>query len=784
MFKHNLLLTVRNFKKYKDSFIINLIGLTTGLACTMLIYLWVNDELGVDKFHTKDSRLYQIMEHQQYAEEIMTTNSTPGILSEALVAEFPEFEHTATTSWVSSYTLSVEELNVKSRGIYVGEDYFNIFSYPLIQGDANQVLTDKNAIVISKALAIKLFKSTENVVGKRMELQHERSFLVTGVFENIPQNSSEQFDFALSFENFKDKHAWVLEWDNNGPRTYATLKEGSNPEQVEKKIAPFIKSKNEHSNVTLFLKPYSEKYLYGTYENGVLSGGRIEYVRLFSIIAVFILIIACINFMNLSTARASRRSREVGIKKAVGAQQRSLIFQYIGESVLMTMLSLVLAIIIVWLALPEFNNITGKHIALHFGFNQVLWFVFIGVLTGLVSGSYPALYLSGFKPIAILKGEIRGSLGELWARRGLVIFQFSLSIILIVSVLVIFKQIEYVQSKNLGYNKDNVIYFPIEGKTKENTDTFLTELKRVPGVVNASSIGHGLIGRQSNTSGLNWEGKNPDDLILFENVRTNYDLIETLGIEMKEGRSFSRDFSTDTTKIIFNEAAIRVMGLKDPIGQVINLWGEIDLEIIGVVKDFHFESLHEAVNPLFFIIDQRSNWNIMARIEAGREQETLERLKNLYQTFNPGFTFDYQFMDEKYQKLYKSEQRVASLSRYFAGFAIIISCLGLFGLAAFTAQRRLKEIGIRKVLGSSVSNIIYLLSKDFSRLVFMAILIALPTSYFLMRSWLDKFAFSIELKIWFFLGSGLVALIIAWVTVGSQALKAANVNPTACLKDE
>ncbi len=784
MFKHSLLLTVRNFKKYKDSFIINLIGLTTGLACTMLIYLWVNDELGVDKFHTKDSRLYQIMEHQQYAEEIMTTNSTPGILSEALVAEFPEFEHAATTSWVSHHTLSVGELNVKARGIHVGEDYFNIFSYPLIRGDANQVLSDKNAIVISEALAFKLFKSLENVIGKRVEFQHEMSFLVTGVFENIPQNSSEQFDFALSFENFKDKNAWVLEWDNNGPKTYATLKEGSDPELVEKKIAPFIKSKNRQSNVTLFLKPYSEKYLYGTYENGVLSGGRIEYVRLFSIIAVFILIIACINFMNLSTARASRRSREVGIKKAVGAQQRSLIFQYIGESVLMTLLSLVLAIIIVWLVLPEFNNITGKQIALHLGFSQVLWFIFMGLLTGLVSGSYPALYLSGFKPAAILKGEIRGSLGELWARRGLVVFQFSLSIILIVSVLVIFKQIEYVQGKNLGYDKDNVIYFPIEGKTKENADTFLNELKQVPGVVNASSIGHRLIGRQSNTSGLDWEGKDPDDLILFENVRTNYGLIETLGIEMKEGRSFSRDFSSDTTKIIFNESAIKVMGLKDPIGQVIRLWGEIDLEIIGVVKDFHFQSLHEVINPLFFIIDPGSNWNIMARIEAGREQETLERLKNLYKTFNPGFTFDYQFMDEKYQKLYKSEQRVASLSRYFAGFAILISCLGLFGLAAFTAQRRLKEIGIRKVLGSSVSNIIYLLSKDFSRLVFMAILIALPTSYFLMRSWLDKFAFSIELKIWFFLGSGLIALIIAWVTVGSQALKAANVNPSACLKDE
>lgn len=350
--------------------------------------------------------------------------------------------------------------------------------------------------------------------------------------------------------------------------------------------------------------------------------------------------------------------------------------------------------------------------------------------------------------------------------------------------MVIFKQIEYVQTKNLGYNKENIIYFGSEGRVNENRETFLSEIKNIPGVVNASSIGHSLVGRNSNTSGLNWEGKNPDDKILFENVRVNFDLLETLEIKMVKGRSFSREFSTDTAKIIFNETAIDILGFDEPIGKVIRLWNQYDLEIIGVAKDFHFQSLHENVNPLFFRINTEYNWNIMLRIEAGKEKETLERLQAFYVDFNPRFTFEYNFLDVQFQKQYAAEQRVATLSRYFAGFAILISCLGLFGLAAFTAERRLKEIGIRKALGSSVTNIILLLTGDFTRLVFVSIVIALPVSYFLVSTWLDRFAYHIDLDIWFFIGAGLIALLIAWVTVGTQAVKAAKVNPSQCLRTE
>ncbi len=784
MFKHNLLIAFRNFKRFKSSFFINLTGLSTGLACAMLIYLWVNDELNMNKFHEKDSQLFQVMEHQQYAEDIMTTSSTPGILSEALIEEYPEFRYATTTSWIDTYTLTAEDRNVKADGFYVGKDYFNIFSYNLIQGDEDQVLADKKSIVISEELAMKLYDTTDDIIGKPVEFQHEKTFLISGIFKGTPRNSSFQFDFVLTFEEYKDNNSWLENWGSNGPPTYVILEDEVDPDQLSEKIEDFVTSKGQQTNVRLFLKPYSERYLYGRYENGVQAGGRIEYVRLFSIIAVFILIIACINFMNLSTARASRRAREVGIKKAVGARQGSLIFQFLGESIVITLISLIIASLVVLLFLPQFNQITDKEITLQPDVTVILWLIGFSLFTGLLSGSYPALYLSGFKPVAVLKGEVRGSLGELWARRGLVIFQFTLSVILIVAVLVIFKQLEYVQTKNLGYNKENIIYFTSEGRVDENRETFLSEIKNIPGVVNASSLGHSLVGRNNNTSGLNWEGKNPDDKILFENVRVNYDLLETLEIEMIKGRSFSREFSTDTTKIIFNETAIDILGFEDPIGKVVRLWDQYDLEIIGVAKDFHFQSLHENVNPLFFLIDTDYNWNIMARIEAGKEKQTLEKLQAFYVDFNPGFTFEYNFLDVQFQKQYAAEQRVATLSKYFAGFAILISCLGLFGLAAFTAERRLKEIGIRKALGSSVTNIIILLTGDFTRLVFVSIVIALPVSYLLVSIWLDRFAYRIELGVWFFVGAGLIAMLIAWLTVGTQAVKAAKVNPTKCLRNE
>ncbi len=785
MFRHNLLITYRSFLRNKSSFLINLMGLSTGLACALLIFLWVYDELSMDKFHEKDSRLYQLMEHRILDGEIGFSTWTSGLTASTLKEEYPEVEYAAACFNLKDYTLSVNKKDIQAIGQYVGEDFFKMFSFHLIQGDSNQVLADRSSIVISETVAKNLFNSTENAVGKMIEWQHEEEYQVTGIFEDVPRNSSMQFDFVLPFEIYLEDAGWATRWQTSWPLTYALLKPGADVDQLNEEIADLIKRKTngETTHRILFAAPYSKTYLYGNYENGKQAGGRIEYVRLFSVIAIFLLTIACINFMNLSTAKASRRLKEVGIKKAVGAGRSVLVFQYLGEATLMAMVSLVVAIGLVLLFLPQFNQITGKQLYLPFDMSLILSFLSITLFTGLMAGSYPALYLSAFNPIKVLKGKLNKSVGELWARKGLVVLQFTLSVIMIVSVFVVYKQIEFVQNKNLGYEKDNVLYFKKLGLKNENLETFLSETRKLPGVLHASSIGHNMTGHVASTQGVLWPGKAPNDITEFEMMPINYDMLELMGIEMKEGRKFSSDFATDIDKIIFNEAAIEHMGITDPLGKVVRLWDK-ECEIIGVVKDFNFESLHEKVKPVVLWLAPGRTSNIVVKIEAGRERETVDLLQSLFQAFCPGFPFDYQFLDQEYQRQYLAEQRVSTLSKYFAGLAILISCLGLFGLAAFTAERRIKEIGIRKILGSSDVGIARLLSSDFTKMVVLAILIALPLSYLMAQRWLESFAFRIRLEWWYFIGAGLVTLMIAWFTVGLQTIKAARVNPTQCLKEE
>jgi ABC-type antimicrobial peptide transport system permease subunit len=448
----------------------------------------------------------------------------------------------------------------------------------------------------------------------------------------------------------------------------------------------------------------------------------------------------------------------------------------------MSFLSMILAVVLVELLIPEFNIITGKHLTLNFGTNIVLSFIGITLFTGIIAGSYPALYISGFNPAIILKGKLKNSIGEQWARKGLIIFQFSLSVIFIIAVLVVYNQMKFIQAKHLGYNKDNIIYFDKEGNITGHQQAFLSELKKIPGIVNASCISQKISGVYCSTYGVYWEGKNPKNMIQFKVLNVDYGMIETLGIEMKEGRAFSKKFGSDSSGIIFNEAAIKIMGLKDPIGKIVKV-GK-DMHVIGVTKDFNFESLHENIKPLFFVLDPERTLIIMAKITAWKERETINKVQGLYQAYNPGYSFDYKFLDEDFQTQYVAEQRVALLSRYFAGITIIISCLGLFGLAAFTAERRRKEIGIRKVLGSSDFRIIYLLSGDFTKLVIVAIVIALPVAYLITKYWLDSFAYRINLEPWYFITSGLAALLITWLTVGVQSVKAAITNPVKSLKYE
>lgn len=781
MLRHNLLLIYRNFKRFKGTFFINLIGLSTGFACAILIFLWVKDEQNVDKFHEKESSLYQLMEHRILDGEIGLSTRTSGLTAPALEEEVPEVEHAVACFNLDRYTLSVDNKDIQATGQYVGESFFKIFSFPLIQGSASHALADRSSIVISENLAKKLFNTTD-VVGRTIEWQHKEKYQVTGVFEDVPPNSSMQFEFVLPFEVYLEDAEWATRWRTSWPSTYVLLKPGTGVDQFNAKIADLIKRKTngEITHRILFAAPYSMTYLYGNYENGQQEGGRIEYVRLFSMIAVFILIIACINFMNLSTAKASRRLKEVGIKKAVGADRSTLIFQYLGESTAMAILSLVVAIGIALLFLPQFNQITGKQLYLRFDTSLILSFLSITLVTGLIAGSYPALYLSAFNPVKVLKGKMNKSVGELWARKGLVVLQFTLSIILIVSVFVIYKQIEFVQNKHLGYEKDNVLYF---NRLDGNSETFLPEIRKLPGVVSASSFGHDMTGHIASTQGVQWPGKSINDLTEFEMMPINYDMLELLGIEMKKGRTFSREFSTDTLTVIFNEAAIKHIGINDPIGKVVRLWEE-EREIIGVVKDFNFESLHEEVKPVVLWLDPERTDLIAVKIEAGSERETIDRLQSLFKTFNPGFPFEYQFLDQDYQALYVAEQRVSMLSSYFAGLAILISCLGLLGLAAFTAERRIKEIGIRKVMGASEWKIIELLSGDFAKMVLAATIIALPLSFYLTKSWLDRFAYKIGLEWWYFIGAGLLTMLIALLTVSFQTIKAALMNPVESLRSE
>ncbi|MEL6560962.1 MAG: ABC transporter permease [Bacteroidota bacterium] len=789
MLQHNVLISYRNFLRYKSSFLINLFGLSVGLACVLLIWLWVSDELSMDKFHENDARLVEVMENVDQATGMITRYSTPGLLAGALPEDMPEVKTAITTTfgWDQKFMLSVGNNDIKARGVYVGEQFFEMFSYPLIDGDRQTILSDKNSVVLTERIAMNLFGTTENLIGKTVELEQEESFMISGIMENLSGHSSIEFDFILHFEKFRDENDWLNDWTNTGPKTFALLEEGADINALNQKLENYIVQKTEGAAAHRkpFVTSFSDLYLNNRYENGKVAGGRIEYVRLFSVIAIFILLIACINFMNLSTARASRRLKEVGVKKAMGAARNSLVFQFLSESILIVIASMLVAIGLVYLFLPQFNFITGKELMLVFDLRLISILSLITVITGIIAGSYPALYLSGFNPVMVLKGKLNKQTGEQWARRGLVVFQFSLSIILIVAVWVVYSQIEYVQNENLGYQSENILLVEKTGALTDNarSEVFLSEAEKLLPVTDASAFGHAFSGKNGGTYGVTWPGKDPEDRTEFERVPVEYGALELLEIKMNAGRPFSKDLQSDSMKIVFNQAAIDFMGIEDPIGKKVDLWGD-DREIIGVTEDFHFESFRTKVEPLFFFIFPFRSNNMLLKIKPGQEREAVAQLEQLHQKLNPGFQFDFKFMDESFGILYASEQRVSKLSQYFAALAIAISALGLFGLVAFTAERRVKEIGIRKILGSGQMDIILLLGKDFSRMVLVSIVIALPISYFIASDWLDGFAYRIDLNWWLFAGSGLLALLIAWVTVALQTIKISRVNPVDCIKNE
>jgi len=802
MFKNYFKIAWRNLIKDRQFSLLNLIGLSSGLACVLLIYLWVTDELSIDKFNKNDSRLYQVLKkNTDGTGAIRIGENTQGLLAEFIAKELPEVEFAACTKKQREPgVLSFGDKKIKATIRFVSNDFFKVFSYELIRGNKRKPIPDVTSVLLSDQTALKFFNSTD-VVGKSVEwhfnddVDFSGVYKIAGVFKASPVNATDHFDVLFPFELYAKKNAGgfgdVTFWGSNMVSTYVLLKPGTNAAVFNRKIKDFSKAKIQSLykdgdfakyEGELFIQKYSDRYLYNNFVNGVQSGGRIEYVKLFSIIAFFILVIACINFMNLSTAKASRRMKEVGIKKVVGASRRSLILQYLGESMLISFAALIIALLVAALMLPAFREITGKEINLHFTPAITLSAIIITFITGLAAGSYPALYLSGFKPVSILKGKLNTSAGESWIRKGLVVFQFSISVILIVSVLVIYQQMKLIHTTNLGYNKDNIIRLNNDGNLQKNLSSFIADLKNLPGVVNASDVDGDLIGNYSHAGGgISWEGKDPNLNIEYYGDAADIDYFETVGLQMAEGRAFSKNFN-DSSSVIFNQSAIAAMGLKDPVGKTVSLWG-IKKQIIGIVKDFHFESFYKKIGPAFFTFSNKNPVTV-AKIKAGTAQQTIAGIKNLYHKYNAGLDFNYAFLDDDYNKLYASEQRVSLLSRYFAGIAILISCLGLFGLAAFTAQKRQKEIGIRKVIGASVSNIVAMLSKDFLVLVCLALLIAIPLSWWAANEWLQSFAYRINIGPLVFIITGASVLLITLLTISFQSIKAAIANPVKSLRTE
>jgi len=793
MLKNYFRIIWRNFIRDRQFSILNLAGFSTGLACALVIWLWAKDEKKMDKWNEKDGQLYQVMQNMPQSNGMVTMENTAGLLAKALADEMPEVQYACTVipaKWFSnSGIVKYNDLRLKTSTQFVSRDYFNMFTIPFLQGNKNTVLSGPRSIAISDELAMKLFHTTQNIIGRTINLalsEFDGNYTIAGVFRKNLPIQSDKFDLLINFDVFVEKRPGMLKWGNSDPNTYVLLKKGTNIAAFNSKIKNFIQTKtNDKEGKTYFLRHFSDKYLYGDYKNGVQTGGRIVYVKLFSFIALFILIIACINFMNLSTAKATRRIKEVGVQKVVGARRITLILQYLGESVLMSLLSLLLALALIIILLPAFNSITGKAISMVWSSSLVLSALGIALLTGLVAGSYPAFYISGFKPALILKGKVKAKAGELWVRKGLVVFQFCLSAFAIVTVLVVYRQIQYIQSKNLGYNRDHVIHFelPLEMDSASLSAgaAFIEELNRLPGVMSAGSYYHNLTGDHGGIGGFQWPGKDPTLDIDFANLEVGNRFLETVGIKIKEGRNFSPDDRAQK-EIVFNESAIKAMGLKDPIGKTVKFWDR-QREIVGIAEDFNFESLYQPVKPSFFQMYPIMP-NAAVRIKAGTEKKTIERIRQLYAGFSGGLVFDYKFLDEDYRALYESENRVAQLSKYFAGLAILISCLGLFGLAAFTAQRRQKEIGIRKVIGASVGSILALLSTGFLKLVLLAVLIAFPLAGWVMNEWLNNFAYHTQVNSIIFIIAGGSILLITLLTISLQSIKAALINPVKSLRSE
>jgi len=783
----------RNIKRSKAHSFINVTGLAAGMAVAVLIGLWIYDEVSFDRNFPNYKRIGQVIQNVTNNGEVQTWTSVPYPLAEELRKKYgSDFKRIVMSTGTYPSVLAHDEKRLYKTGGYFEKGALEMFSIPMVQGDWH-ALEDPSSIVISASTARAYF-GDENPMNKVLKIDQQPGLKITGVFKDFPTNSSfAGVDYMVNWEHFANLPDGIKTmedpWRPNAFNLYIEMNANADFKTASLRIRD-AKLRNVNAQLAkkkpaLFIQPMREWHLYSEFSNGVNVGGRITYVWMFGIIGLFVLLLACINFMNLSTARSEKRAREVGIRKAIGSLRKQLIIQFFVESILVVLFALVLSLILVQLCLPIFNEVADKKMSILWT-NPIFWTLVVAfaLLTGLIAGSYPALYLSSFQPVRVLKGVYKAGKAASLPRKVLLVIQFTVSVTLIIGTFVVYQQIQYAKNRPMGYNQNGLVSLPINNEIHKHFAAINQELLNSKTILLLAESGAPPTATYSSTSGISWPGKDPNLSIDFPNVPVSYDYGKTIGWEIKEGRDFSREHLTDSSACILNESAIRFMGLKDPVGQQIKWWNN-SLIIIGVVKDLVMQSPYSQVRPTVFYLSNEPGNVMIAKLNPERvAKESIAKIETLYKQNDPTLPFTYEFVDESYAKKFGNEERVGKLAGFFAILAIGISCLGLFGLASFMAEQRTKEIGLRKVLGASVYNVWQLLSKDFVFLVLISFLISAPLTYWLMHNWLQNFDYRATISWWIFVIAGMGSLFITICVVSFQSIKAALANPIKSLRTE
>lgn len=785
MLKNYLKTSLRNLLRHKSYTVINVLGLTVGLVTSIFILLWIIDELSFDRLHSNGDRIFKVMVNNTYPDgKIETYPATPAKLKDAIVEEIPEVELAAQYSFETELLVKHETEAYNEIGIYADPTLFKILSFPIVKGSDTKPLTDIKSIAISERLAEKLFKN-EEPIGKSVSLGASHELVITSVFANIPQHSSLQFDFVASFELFTKENPWTQHWGSGGTRTTVLLKSSAFVDRANQKMADLIKSNCPDCTTSPFLFPYVKSRLYNEFENGKSAGGRIQQIYLFGAVAILILVMACINFTNLSTARATTRSREVGIRKSIGAQKNGLILQFISESILLSLIALIFAIVIVQLLLPFFNEITSKAIWLDMG-NPMFMAGTLGMaaICGLLAGSYPAFILSRFSPVKVLKGDTQLGLTGNTLRKSLVVVQFTTSIILVVGSIAVYKQIVFISEKNLGFDKNNIIVVDQNEGIVKSYSAIKNDLHQLASVDGIAFGGNNIFTIPITTTDPVWSTKPDNSSILFKIYRCDAEFIPTLNIKIQNGRNFND--GQDASNYIINRKAAEVMGLtlENAVGNELEMWNGKG-KIIGVTEDFHNDNLKLGIEPMIFMYSENVGSHYF--IKLGGElpiAESIKQVESVFRKHNPDYPFEFTFLDEVFNQEYHTEAVIGKLSLSFTVIAVLISCLGLFGLASFNAERRTKELGIRKVMGASVGNLVIMLCGDFTNLVIVSLFIGFPVSWYLIREYLSGYAFHTDVNWDIYILTSIAMLFIVLISVGYQSAKAAISNPIDSLRNE